>query len=237
MKKLDKINDLLKAMGISEEARKEFIAVCEDWHNAEKTRLQEEYQARLVKAKQVCVEEVEAHKANLSRGVKVFLENNKESIRKASEKSAAIAESDAVNTLSKINKLLNGLNVDDAVNAQALQAEGKKNAELTNKVAELEESLNREKAKSAKFAELSEKTIARQHSLEEQVSKQKKLLSEAHKSLSDKTKSTAKTLSEEKVKPAEPKSTKKVVSESDEGKRQESSIDSEIDFIAESIDS
>jgi hypothetical protein len=234
MKKLVKIDELLKTMGISEEARKEFIIVCEDWHKTEKATLQAEYKARLDKAKTVCMEEVEAHKASLSRGIKMFLENNSKSIRKASEKNAAIAESDAINTLNKVTKLLGGLNVDDAVNAQTLQAESKKNAELTNKVADLTESLNREKAKSAKFSELSEKTIARQRNMEVQLTESKKLLSEAHQSLTAKVKTTT-ILSERKIQAAKPQSTKKVVSESDKGKRTVSTVDNEIDLIAESI--
>lgn len=234
MSKLQKIKELLGAMGISEEASKEFIAVCESWHESEKTRLQEEYQARLATAKKVCLEEVEAHKHSLSRGVKMFLESHNESIRKASEKNAAIAESEALDTLGKINKLLSGLNVDDAVNAQELQAASKKNAELTNKVAELSESLDREKAKSAKLGELSEKTVARQRGLEQQLAESKKLLSEAHESLT-KSKGKSRTLSESKVSAAKPKSTKEVVSESD-SKSKKSSADDEIDLIAESID-
>ena len=239
MKKLDKINELLKAMGISEEACTEFTAVCEDWHTSEKTRLQEEYTARLAKAKEVCVEEVESHKAALSRGVKTFLENNNKIIRKASEKNAAIAESEAIDKLSKINAMLNDIDVDGAVNAQALQVEGKKNAELTEKVATLTESLGREKAKAAKMGELAEKSVARQRGLEVNLTENKKLLSEAHRSLTGtkSRKSTAAAISEAKVAPAKSTSTKKVVSESDKSKEESTNSGSEMDIIAESIDS
>lgn len=236
MKKLDKINELLKAMGISEEACKEFTAVCEDWHTSEKTRLQEEYTARLAKAKQVCVEEVESHKAALSRGVKTFLENNNKIIRKASEKNAAIAESEAIDKLSKINAMLNNIDVDGAVNAQALQVEGKKNAELTEKVATLTESLGREKAKAAKMGELAQKSVDRQRGLEVNLTENKKLLSEAHRVLTGTKKSTAAAITEAKVASAKSTSTKKVISESDKSKKESTNSGSEMDVIAESMD-
>lgn len=237
---LKKIETILKQMGISEEATSEFIAVCESWHQDSKDKLQKEYEVRLAKAKKLCIEEVEAHKSNLSRGVKMFLENQGDLIRKASEKNAAIAESDAVNKLKKVSNLLKGLDVDSAANAQALQAESKKNAELVSRVAALTESLNREKAKAAKLGELSEKSIARQRTLEEQVAKHTKLLSEARDALAKpKQESTAKTISEQKNRKARPVTTKRPISESDVGKaiaKSKIGGDDDIDHIADVMD-
>jgi len=233
---LDKIASILKQMGISEEASKEFIGVCESWHKQEKDKLQEEYKVRLERAKKLCVEEVEAHKANLSRGVKVFLENQGNLIRKASEKNAAIAESEAVNKLKQVMNLLNGLDVDSASNAQALQAESKKNAELVSKVAALTESLNKEKAKSAKFSELSEKTMERQRILESKITKQTKLLTEARDQIAKSGSGKASTtISERKVRPSKGRSMRKV-SESNVGNsRKPSGTDPEIEAIVESM--
>jgi len=236
---LDKIASILKQMGISEEATGEFVGVCEAWHKEEKDKLQQEYKVRLEKAKKLCVEEVEAHKANLSRGVKMFLENQGDLIRKASEKNAAIAESDAVNKLKQVMNLLNGLDVDSAANAQALQAESKKNAELVGKVAALTESLNKEKAKAAKFGELSEKAMERQRLLESKITKQTKLLSEARDAIAQSGKSTAKTISENKVKASKAKTAKRTpINESDvgKGKKGSSPEDPSIDAIAEAMD-
>lgn len=228
---LSKIESLLKQMGISEEATKEFVTVCQEWHKTEKDKLQEEYKVRLEKAKKLCVEEVEAHKANLSRGVKMFLENQGDIIRKASEKKAAIAESDAVNQLKKIKSLLGGIDVDGAVNAQAVQAESKKNAELVGQVATLTESLSKERAKAAKLGELSEKSLSRQRELEKTITEHKQLLTEARNSLS-KGKTT---LAEGKVKAQKPKTARKPISESDVGKGKGSVVtesESDIDKIA-----
>lgn len=223
---LDKIGALLKQMGISEESTKEFLVVCESWYNDKKAELHKEYETRLDRAKKVCVEEVEAHKASLSRGIQMFLESEQEQISKAAEKHMAIAESEAVRTLKKVSNLLNGLDIDSAVNAQALQAESKKNAKLTADIVTLKESLAKEKAKGAKMADLAEKSIARQKQLETEIDRSKKLLGEAKEQLLDKKRTT---ISEHKQKAATPKTTyeQKVVVES--------KADSSIDLIAESM--
>jgi hypothetical protein len=228
---LQKISEMLKSMGISEDCSKEFVSICEEWRNNEKNRLQEEYKARLERAKKACIEETEAHKVSLSRGLQVFLENEAEKIRKASEKQAAIAEPEAVNRLKQIQSILGGSNIDGAVNAQALQAESKKNALLVKQVAELTESLSREKAKSSKFHELTEKAINRQKGLEKEITETKNLLSEAKGRLQKKN-----AIFESKVKADKPKTRRKVVSESDNKKKKNDDFDSEIDYIASSLD-
>jgi len=234
---LQKISALLKQMGISEEATKEFVAVCESWHGSEKENLKQEFKTRLEKAKKLCVEEVEAHKANLSRGVKIFLEHQGDVIRKASEKSAAIAESEAVNKLKQINNLLGGINVDSAVNAQTLQVESKKNADLVSQVALLQESLNKEKAKSAKLGELSTKSLSRQKDLEKGLNESRALLIEA-KNRIRKGATGATTLSEHKVKPKTPISVKSVARSSvgTGSTVKESKDNDQIDLIAASLD-
>lgn len=229
---MDKIKSILIQMGISEESTNEFIAVCESWRNEEKEKLHQEYKARIDKAKKVCMEEVEAHKSSLSRGVQVFLENKIEQIGKAAEKHAAIAESEAVMTLKKVHNLLNGLNIDSAANAQTLQAESKKNAVLTAEIATIKESLEREKIKGAKMAELAEKSIARQKALESEVTVSKKLLGEAKESLRNNRQGKPTTISEHKIKSAKPKTTTPVIQTA---KIQESGDLSDIDVIAESM--
>lgn len=235
---LQKISAILKQMGISEEASKEFVAVCESWHSVEKDKLKQEFKTRLEKAKKLCVEEVEAHKVNLSRGVKMFLERQGDVIRKASEKSAAIAESDAINKLKQVTNLLSGINVDGAVNAQALQAESKKNADLVSQVAILQESLNKEKAKSAKLGELSTKSLGRQKELEKGLNENRALLAEAKDRIRKGTTTAATTLSEHKVKPKTPISAKSVAQSAvGTGKTvNESKEKDQIDLIAASLD-
>jgi small-conductance mechanosensitive channel len=234
---LDKIGALLEQMGITEEARKEFLTVCENWYNNKKQELQTEFDTRLGKAKKVCIEETEAHKASLSRGLKLFLENKVESIRKAAEKNAAIAESEAVVSLKKIQEVLGGLNIDGAENAQTLQAERKKNANLTAEVANLQEQMNTANAKVAKFSDIAEKSLQRQSTLEEELQTAKKCLTEAKQRLQviseGKKGKTKKPLTEHKRPGAKPK-TKKPIKENKAKKND--SADDDISIIAEQMD-
>lgn len=231
---MDKIKALLLQMGISEESTNEFVTVCESWRSEEKEKFNQEYKARIDKAKKICLEEVESHKASLSRGVQVFLENKLDQISKAADKHAAIAESEAVMTLKKVHNLLNGLNIDSAANAQALQAESKKNALLVSEIASIKESLEREKIKGAKMAELAEKSIARQKALESEVTQSQKLLGEAKELIRSK-KADRLVISEHKVKSAKPKTTTDIKPKSVGSAISESSDLHDIDAIAESM--
>ena len=232
---LSKVDALLKQMGISEEARKEFISVCESWHGSEKDKFKKEYEIALNKAKKVCLEETEAHKAALSRGVQLFLEKQLDNIHKASEKQMAIAEPEAVNLLKKVKSVMSGIDIDGAANAQALQAESKKNALLVQKISKLEESLERERAKAAKLGELTEKAISRQKSLEKDLHESKLVLGEARKSLE--SRETSKAIFEEKSKGGKPKTTRSVISESDKiGRGKQSGSVDDIDLIAEGLE-
>lgn len=243
---LAKIHSLLNVMGISEEASKEFITVCESWVNTEKERLQVEYETRLEKAKKVCVEETEAHKAALSRGVQLFLEEKGEVIRKAAEKSTAIAESEAIDSLKKINEVLGGISINGAENAQTLQAERKKNANLTAEVANLQERLNTAEAKVTKFSDLCEKSLSRQEGLEKQLNESKNLLTKAKGKLQmiaeNKKEESSKTLTEHKQRASKPKTVqserliKKNIAKSPKKSDDEFPGDNEIDQIANLMD-
>ena len=161
-----KITALFTKMGISEETSKEFITILEDWSKNEKTKLRTEFTERLKTAKNACIEEVESYKANLARGVQVFLESKIKEIERAGTKQRAIEESEATNRLKQVKAVLENINVDEAANTQALQSERKANVTLKAQLAALAEGLQREKAKTAKFSELMEKSLARQRVLE-----------------------------------------------------------------------
>jgi hypothetical protein len=102
-------------------------------------------QARLAKAKQVCMEEVVVEKANLQRKVEIFLEARINSIDREAEKQAAIGESEAVKTLRGIQSLIEGVDNDSTPEAQAAVAEVKKLRVLVTK-------LNEDKAQLAETA-------------------------------------------------------------------------------------
>jgi len=227
---LTKIAALLKEMNISEDTTKEFVSICESWIKGERDKLNTEFQARLDRTKQVCVEEVEAHKSSLSRGVQMFLESKIDEIKKAAAKQQAIEESEAIKTLKRIQEML-GKNVDGAVSDQTLQAEHKKTAALTKELADLRESLTKEKAKTDKLHELAEKSMARQRTLEVQLKESHEAVQKATSALKESRDGDKGTLSEAKTKKATPKTA--VRQKHDEHKQ--SSGDSAIDEIANSL--
>lgn len=246
---MDKIKQLLKEMGISEEISKEFISTCEGWLKTERVKLNEEFDARLNKAKQVCVEEVATHKANLSRGVQLFLESRIENIKKAGQKQLANEESEVISKFKQLKALLEGINVDEAAASKELQAVKKDNDLLKKQVTESVEAMSQLKAKAAKLADISEKSFARQKLLEsklakaetdlqEAVAKTAKVVSEEKAPLAESAKKEepvvkeAKTdLNKEKVVSEAPKTTKPVVKEERLTPRSETDIDQ----IAESL--
>ena len=213
-----KIKEILKSMNISEESSKEFINILESWVSNQKNLLNEEFKKKLETAKQVCVEEVEAHKATLSRGLRVFLESKLEAIEKAAAKKRAIEESETVNTLKQVKALLEGVDIDGTKINQDLQAANKEKSALKKELAESRDALNREKAKISKLSEIAEKSIQRQKILEG------KLTTMEHKIEESKV-IHGKTLAEEK----QPTPTKKVISEATKLQKDD------LDVIAASI--
>lgn len=191
---LTSINSVLKKMGISDEAVKEFNTVLEGWVTSVKSKLLEEYKNKLEKSKKICVEEVEAHKASLSRGLKVFIESKISDIEKTSAKRKAIEESEATNTLKQLKALLEGVHIDSAKANSDLQAATKANDALKRQLAEANERIIREQAKTSKLSEIAEKSMQRQRLIEGKVTDLEKVISEstAHTPVQGKTLAEAK---------------------------------------------
>jgi hypothetical protein len=230
---LTSINSVLKKMGISDEAVKEFDTVLEGWTNNVKTTLAEDYKKKLAQTKQICIEEVEAHKATLSRGTKVFLESKISDIEKSSAKRRAIEESEAINTLKQAKALLEGINIDGAKTSSDLQAATKASEALKRQLAEANERITREMAKASKLSEIAEKSMQRQKLLESKVTSMEKVISESTAAPKPEGKTLAEA-KEQKPAPAQaPKpATKKVLVEA-AGKSTQPA--NEIDAIASTI--
>lgn len=225
-------------MNISEEAIKEFSAIIAEHFAAKEKALKEEYAQRLNKAKQVCVEEVETHKAALSRGIQRFLEAKVASVEKVTSRRHAIEESEATTKLKQLKALLEGINVDGPKDNQALQAAQERTAALEKQLAESREALQCEKAKSIKLSEIAQKSVARQTAMEAKVTT---LVKQIEESKATAAKATEKTLAEEKQAAEKPKTVVKENKEQAAAKpaaKQEPSKEtpSEIDVIAESIE-
>lgn len=232
MSDLSKITAILKAMNISEETVSEFTAVLENWVADTRKTLNEDYTTKLQQAKKVCLEEVEAYKSNLARGVKVFLESKMGSLEKAAAKRKAIEESEAVNTLKHVKSLLEGVDIDGQKTNQDLQAARKEVAAVKKQLAESRDAIAREKAKVSRLTGISEKSIERQKILEGKLAAKDKEIMESRKP--EAKDEGSKTLVEAKQPKATPQTKKTVIAESKQP-RAAKSVD-DIDQIAASIE-
>jgi hypothetical protein len=232
MSDLSKITAILKAMKISDETVSEFNAVLENWVADTRKTLNEDYTNKLQQAKKVCLEEVEAYKANLARGVKVFLESKMGSLEKAAAKRKAIEESEAVNTLKHVKSLLEGVDIDGKKANQDLQAARKEVAAVKKQLAESRDAIAREKAKVSRLTGISEKSIERQKILEGKLAAKDKEIMESRK---PKPVDKRRTLAESKPKKTKPQTKKTVIAESKQNHRAAKPVD-DIDQIAASIE-
>jgi hypothetical protein len=108
---MDKIKDLLKQLGASEELSTEIISEMIAYKEREKTKLDEAFTARLNKAKQVCLEEFQAEKQKMARKVEVFLESRVNQIDREARRQSAIGESESTKMLRDVKCLIEGIPV------------------------------------------------------------------------------------------------------------------------------
>lgn len=108
---MDKIKDLLKQLGASEELSTQIISEMLAYKDREKSRLDETFKTRLERAKQVCLEEFEAEKQKMARKVEVFLESRVNQIDREARRQSAIGESESTKMLRDVKCLIEGIPV------------------------------------------------------------------------------------------------------------------------------
>lgn len=129
---MDKIHALLQKCNLSDEAA---ASICEAFEQHEtnlREQLEEEFRTRTENAKRICLEEVEAHKAELSRRVQIFFEANSSRIEQMVARQAQGREGAAVAMLEQVKGLLEGVAISPDANAtevKRLRTENKKLAE------------------------------------------------------------------------------------------------------------
>lgn len=123
---MDRIKQLLLKSGLSTEAAGKICESLDKYAAQVKQRFDEEFQARLIKAKQVCLDETEAHKAELSRRVQVFLETKSPAVEESIARQVADRETEAAAKLEKVAAVVEGIPLD-----------GQSNSELVAEVAKL----------------------------------------------------------------------------------------------------
>jgi len=161
----DKIKALMVKSGLSEEAASGLCEAVERHLSERYARMDAEFNAKLSRAKKVCVEEVEAHKRELARRMQIFCEAKGQTIEATIAKQTAIKESAAYAKLKDIRALLEGVELNGGQNG-ALQAEV---TELKRRVTKLQEERNSTNEKANRAYAIAEKVLKRNRVLESKL--------------------------------------------------------------------
>ncbi len=211
---MDKIRDLIKNIGASEELANSICEEFERWletkedeYTQKESALNEDFTKRLKRAKQVCLEEVEQEKRVIAQKVEIFLENKAGSIEKAMSKQRALDESKATNDLKKVKAILEGVAIKGGIDSTKHDAIVKEVAKLKRSLTTLSEDRDGAVAKANRATKIATNVLRKNKLLETKLRANGVVVEEETKS--------GRTLKEaaEKNKSGTPKSTRRVDAE------------------------
>lgn len=194
---MDKIKELLEKLG-SKELAAQIIESLESHEKTLRETLDSEYKARLTKAKEVCLEEVETYKNELARKAQIFFESRADKIEQQIAKQVAIRESAAESKLKETKAILEDIEV-EADNGQAkadLKALQDKVANLSRAIKSITEAKEQAELKANRAHEVAEKTLKRNRDLEKALTEaadKKPVVEESKKVVKEDKVVTAKT--------------------------------------------
>ncbi len=164
---MDKIKDLLKQIGASEELADQIIGEMQGWKQTEKEQLEEAVRAKLERAKKICVEHVEEYKKELARKIEIFLESKVAAVERGIRERHAIEESKAVNVLKHAKALLEGIEFDGTL--EDLQASKAVNEKLRKALVVTTEDRDKVKVQYQNAHSIANRALKRNRILETQV--------------------------------------------------------------------
>lgn len=159
---MEKIKQLMVKAGISAEAANKICESVATYTDQLRSTMEEEFKGRLDKAKQVCLEETEAHKIELSRRLQIWLETKSESVRQQLVKQSAERSTQAESTLEKVAALVEGIELNGQSHSE-LQATVDK---LTRVVKNLTEQKNLAVKKANQIQAVADKVLKQNRVLE-----------------------------------------------------------------------
>lgn len=263
---MDKIISLLKEIGATDELAGAVSEELKRFDEEINEKYQSAYQAKLQKAKQVCVEEVENYKLDLANKVSIFLEGKSSQIEKRLEHQRAIEEGNAMSKLRSIREITENIEVASDAEIKALKeklnkalstvetlSEEKKRAEIAaNRANEMALQIIRENREATKNLEegiedlppaLQEKAKEKQeeageekNDVEEEDTKEEETKTESKKK---KNKVTSESIKRRAKKSSKPKTTRRTLVESQvpaSSSTVEMSADDHIVQIANEVD-
>lgn len=186
---MDKLKELFQQLGGSDELVEALSEELSRYGEELKQQYDRDFNDRIQKARQICLEEVQKEKAALARKVSIFLESKLEAFEKAADKQRLQEDTEASNKLKHMRALLEDISLEDNGQSRELQDTKKRLARTLKAFNTLKEERDVAVRKANKANEIALKTLKKNRLLE------------------SKTKA-ANVMSESK-----PKGTKKVVSE------------------------
>jgi hypothetical protein len=118
---MDKIRDLLKQIGASEELASQLCEELERYDRQIQEKYEGVYQSKLTQAKTICVEEVDKYKVDLASKVRIFLESKSGQIENRLDQLRAIEEGDAKAMLRRVREITEDIEVADDAELLALK--------------------------------------------------------------------------------------------------------------------
>jgi outer membrane murein-binding lipoprotein Lpp len=164
---MSKIHEIVKQIGGSDELATQLVGAIQEHVEAEKARLQEEFQARVQKAKQICMEEVAKEKQRLARKVEIFIESKVASVERAAGKTRAVEESAAASKLRQVQQILG----EKGGNSVELEALNRKLAKLSEQAGALAEDRDAAVEKAARANAIATRLLRRIQVLESKEAK------------------------------------------------------------------
>lgn len=169
---MEKLLEMLKGLGASQELATSICEELERYSASIKDKFEKEYQVKVSKAKQVCVEEVNKEKAALAKRVKTFLESKVAAIEQAVASKRAIEESESVAKLKKAKAVLEGVEIKDGKETnQRLEEAEKTIARLQEALTSMKEERNTAMSKVAQANDIAAKALHKNRMLEAKLAK------------------------------------------------------------------
>jgi len=196
---MDKLKSLLKQLGGGDEFA---TAICEEFDRyaqSIKEKYKQQYDEKIHKARNVCLEEINKEKALLAKKVGVYLEAKEGHMVKAAEKHRLSEDTEATSTLKRVKAIMEGIEYDDQGHSRELQAAQKQTVRLQKAVQTLKEERDIAVRKANEANGIAVKALKKNRLLESKI-KTGQALSES-KTTSNKKKGSKpkdKTISEEK---------------------------------------
>jgi hypothetical protein len=208
---MDKLKELFQQLGGSDELVKALSEELSRYGEELKQQYDRDFDSRIYKARQICLEEVQKEKAALARKVSIFLESKLEAFEKTAEKQRLQEDTEAGNKLKHVRALLEGISLEDNGQSRELQDTKKQMARLSKAFKTLKEERNVAVRKANKANEIALKTLKKNRLLESKT-KASGVVAESKTAKGSKKvagKRSKKTLAENRSVPAKSKTTRK----------------------------